>query len=129
MAPKLDTEVQTVGQLIKTTRRQRDLSTRDMARILNTTNATVSNWETGKHSMKLSDAITFAEEMGIPVEWLIEAVKREKALTPKGEGQSCALTGSNRGPADYGSSLSIGIEPSVPDVIPDWMVAEFYLSM
>ncbi len=100
MAPKLDTDVQTLGGLINAVRVERDLSTRDMARLLDTSNVTVSNWERGKHQMKLGDAIRFAEEFGLPIEWMIEAMKREMASTPKGEGQSCALTGSNRGPAD-----------------------------
>ncbi len=100
MAPQLMTEVQSVGQLIKITRAERDLSLKDVARLIGSTDASVSNWEHGKHQIKLGDAIRFAEEMNIPIEWMIEAMKREMASIPKDEGQSCALTGSNRGPAD-----------------------------
>ncbi|WP_084705433.1 helix-turn-helix domain-containing protein, partial [Leucobacter chironomi] len=100
MAPQLTTEVHSVGELIRATRAERDLSLRDVARLIGSTDASVSNWERGKHQITLGNAIKFAEELNIPIEWMIEAMKREMASTPKGGGQSCALTGSNRGPAD-----------------------------
>ncbi|WP_449279837.1 helix-turn-helix transcriptional regulator [Leucobacter sp. GX0328] len=100
MTPPLATDVLSFADLIKTVRAERDLTQTDVARLLGVTQATVANWESGKHDMKLPQAVEFAEQLSVPVEWLIEAVKREKASTPKGGGQSCALTGSNRGPAD-----------------------------
>lgn len=103
MAPQLTTEVHSVAELIKATRTERDLSLRDVARLVGSTDVSVSNWERGKHQIKLGDAIRFADELNIPIEWMIEAMKREMAPIPKDESQSCALTGSNRGPADYGS--------------------------
>lgn len=109
MAPQLATEVQSVAQLIRATRAQRDLSLKDVARLIGSTDASVSNWEHGKHQIKLGDAIRFSEELNIPIEWMIEAMKREltearNENTPSanGEGETCAPRDSNPEPIDYG---------------------------
>lgn len=85
MAPKLMKDVHTVGELIRRVREERDLTQTDVARIIGASQSRVAKWEANAHQMKFTDAVTFADALNVPLEWLVEAAKREKASTPKSE--------------------------------------------
>ena len=46
-----------------------------------TSRGTVSNWELGRHQIKLTDAVRLAAATGVTLEWLAEGVETEMAPT------------------------------------------------
>ena len=84
----------------------------------------ITNYEQGKRTPRGLYLRAWAEATGVDAHWIETGHAKTPADDTTGVCDLCALTGSNRGPADYGSGALEHSFPSVPEYVPAWMLAE-----
>jgi len=60
------------GDKLKSIRTERHMSQEDMAKLLNTSKQVISRYETKQRTPKIAVVTTYAEKLGVPLEYLID---------------------------------------------------------
>ena len=60
------------GDKLKIIRTERHMSQEDMAKLLNTSKQVISRYETKQRTPKIAVVTTYAEKLGVPLEYLID---------------------------------------------------------
>ena len=76
------------GDKLKIIRTERHMSQEDMAKLLNTSKQVISRYETKQRTPKIAVVTTYAEKLGVPLEYLIdnnlETMPSKKPTTTNG---------------------------------------------
>lgn len=77
------------GDKLKIIRTERHMSQEDMAKLLNTSKQVISRYETKQRTPKIAVVTTYAEKLGVPLEYLIdnnlETMPSKKPTTMNGD--------------------------------------------
>ena len=71
-------EKQTIGDRLYEIRAERDLSYREIARMIGTTNTAWMRWETGKTTPSAKVIIAICETFNVSADWLLGLSERRK---------------------------------------------------
>ena len=70
-----------IGDMIQELRKDRNLDQKDLAKLLNVTTGTISNYETGTHSPSYESVIKLADYFDVSVDYLLGHTKLSCSLT------------------------------------------------